>query len=83
MSRWLLASFGSALLLGAASVPLMGAAEAAQYRAAEAEAVRFAARMGVVHGGCANEACSGLRGGKPINYFCTPSGCVFDGPVSP
>jgi len=52
--------------------------ESGRYRAAQAEAVRFAARMGVVHGGCANESCSGLRDGKPVNYFCQPDGCVFE-----
>lgn len=68
-----------AVLLGGIGVPMaMEAGDARRYRQAQAQAVVFAARMGVVHGGCSNEACSGLRDGKPISYFCTPSGCVFE-----
>ncbi len=49
-----------------------------RYNKAGQEAVRFAARMGIVHGGCANESCSGLRDGKPVSYFCEPTGCTFE-----
>jgi hypothetical protein len=67
---------GSAL--GASGGWLLISSESRRYKAAGEEAQRFATRMGVVHGGCANQSCSGLRNGKPVTYFCTPRGCAFD-----
>lgn len=56
----------------------LNVAEAQAYRAARDEAVRFTQRMGVVHGGCSNCACSGLLDGKPVRYTCSGTGCSFD-----
>lgn len=52
-------------------------AEQHEYDGVSEQAVSFAARMGIVHGGCSNAVCSGLRDGKPISYECNRAGCSF------
>lgn len=72
------AGIAAIVLVGVGATAAFIYADQHEYDGISEQAASFAARMGIVHGGCSNEACSGLRDGKPINYFCTRSGCVFE-----
>ncbi len=70
-------------LMGAALVAAFIYGDAHAYDYVPAQAAAFESRMGIVHGGCNNIVCSGLRAGKPVNFSCAQSGCSFDAPEAP